>query len=64
MKLKMLREHYQSNDNQTWTPKISFSSLDDIDKAGLEEHLWQRYRCTLCGNLHVAKIGKWKQNVN
>ncbi len=54
MRLKLLREHYQSKDNRTWTPKRSFNSDDEIkEELGFDPDRTNSYRCTICGNLHV-----------
>lgn len=58
MKLKLLREHYQSNTRQIWTPKKAFESREEIKEAGFYAGKWDIYRCTFCKKLHVAKVKK------
>jgi hypothetical protein len=59
LQLKMLREHYQSNDGQNWTPKQQFDNEDEIRETGLLDRLWRSYRCSLCDKLHVVNRKKY-----
>lgn len=61
MRLKELREHYQSNNfGKTWIPKLSFESIESIKEHGFNLNKWNPYECTFCGKYHVAKIIKTK----
>lgn len=62
MKLKMLREHYQSNDNKKWIPKRAFDNEEEIrQQLGFDPRKSFIYRCNHCFKLHVAS-GPPKKN--
>jgi hypothetical protein len=58
MKLKILREHYQSSDGGvTWIPKRSFNSEDQIHKeVGFDIDTYDTYTCTFCNKLHISTV--------
>jgi hypothetical protein len=58
MKLKMFRQHYQSKDDTTWTPKRSFKSEEEVRNSGFPASLWHAYTCDLCNSIHIASIEK------
>lgn len=59
MKLKNLREHYQSSDNgKSWTPKKPFDSEEQVRNEGFLEEKWHTYVCSHCAKIHIAGIKK------
>lgn len=54
MKLKLLREHFQRENNK-WVPKRSFDSADEIDEKEFSPVFWDRYLCGECGKFHLNK---------
>ena len=61
MKLKMIREHYQSNDNIVWTPKRPFATEQQIqDELGFDPAKCGVYKCTFCDMLHISPRGKYR----
>lgn len=55
MKLKMLRQHYQSRDGINWEPKIGFKSEDEIkEKLGYNPKDCNIYTCSICNILHLS----------
>lgn len=56
MKMSMLRKHYYTNDNgRTWKEKRPFKSEEEAVEAGFPDHLWLKYLCDVCPNIHVGK---------
>lgn len=53
MKLKMLRQHYQSRTDKLWIPKKQFKSEEEAQKKlGSDCAV---YRCDFCDFLHVGR---------
>lgn len=65
VKLKLIREHYSKNIGNTWVPKKSFKTLDEIEKeVGFDPEKCLTYTCSVCGNLHMHSPN-WKyENVS
>ena len=57
MKLRSaLREHYTSNDNQNWKPKVGFATEDEIkEKTGYNPAECNVYKCSICDLLHISQ---------
>ena len=65
MKLKMLRQHYKSNDNVTWTPKRAFDTEEQIkEQLGFDLDMCDTYVCTFCNKIHIATSLKERINDN
>jgi hypothetical protein len=59
MKLKMLREHYRNKKgSESWVPKQSFNSEQEVREAGFPKNRWRVYRCRICSSLHIVSSAK------
>jgi len=63
MKLKLLREHYQSNDNVNWYPKQPFNNKEEIrEKLGYDPEKCNLYTCGVCSKIHIASYPMKNRN--
>jgi|KBSSwiStaDraftv2_1062776.scaffolds.fasta_scaffold00340_14 hypothetical protein len=61
MKLKVLREHYQSTNNQVWKPKKSYKNREQIrQELGFDP--LNIYSCSICNNLHTSTYRDTNRN--
>lgn len=55
MKLRMLREHYHSKDDQIWVPKKAFKTREEIrEQLGFDPDTCHIYECSFCNLLHTS----------
>lgn len=61
MKLKLLRQHYQTTDKRNWTPKESFTTKNEVvQKLGFDLNSFSIYTCEVCGKFHISNPRKYK----
>jgi hypothetical protein len=54
MKLRLLREHYQSSDNITWKPKEAFETEEEAKESVKTDYVIKIYKCDFCDKFHYA----------